>query len=516
MAKIERKTQKIFAGSGATDDVAAFGSFVSGTPVYTDDVEALQTTAYTEGWSSAIAANEAPFLEEMNGVQYGFSKQLAYLLETGVPEWDDGTTYYANTSFCQVNGAIYQSLTDDNIGNDPTTDTTNWKVYINPSDIPSLSGDNDFTGVNNFTGVLEYNGTEVLTQADAANTSLSNLSTAGKQVIQIGQKDFDYKQPLFLSADKSNVIIKAGTAILKKDSNYKYFENDTTYAIADVLDTGSVSNGKDYYFYLNNDGNLVASLNETAPSTGTEDNTIKIGGAHTLCVDVGDNAPALVDGDLFTTHPAAGYMANDFIPNSSWTPAFHSAAYTGNKGQVLISYGSFKFWSDIYLMSGTGTSAASSYEGTLTNNRQFQLMFNDLMSVGKYAPNRVEFMLLAMGSNQRTNIAGNALPSPALTGGYLDTAGKRMISVFFVESACGAVWQIGRNIAPTGGSSWSDFAITTRGAAYGVPYVLLLGGNGDGSTHCGSWALRCSANLQWASAGIGARGLSLHIEQSHA
>lgn len=122
MTKIERKTQKIFAGNADTDELAVFGSMISGTPVYNDDIEALQSEAYTEGWKAAVAANEAPFMEEMNAVQYGFSKQLAYLFQQGIAEWDAGTTYYLN-SFCQVGGVIYKSMQDENINHSPADDT---------------------------------------------------------------------------------------------------------------------------------------------------------------------------------------------------------------------------------------------------------------------------------------------------------------------------------------------------------------------------------------------------------
>ena len=129
MAKIERKTQKIFAGNADTDELAVFGSMISGTPVYNDDIEALQSEAYTEGWKAAVAANEAPFMEEMNAVQYGFSKQLAYLFQQGIPEWDAGTTYYLN-SFCQVGGVIYKSKLDENINHSPGDDTE--EIYWTP------------------------------------------------------------------------------------------------------------------------------------------------------------------------------------------------------------------------------------------------------------------------------------------------------------------------------------------------------------------------------------------------
>lgn len=129
MTKIERKTQKIFAGNADTDELAVFGSMISGTPVYNDDIEALQSEAYTEGWKAAVAANEAPFMEEMNAVQYGFSKQLAYLFQQGIPEWDAGTTYYLN-SFCQVGGVIYKSKLDENINHSPRDNTE--EIYWTP------------------------------------------------------------------------------------------------------------------------------------------------------------------------------------------------------------------------------------------------------------------------------------------------------------------------------------------------------------------------------------------------
>lgn len=129
MPKIERKTQKIFGGNAESDQLAVFGSMISGTPVYNDDIEALQSEAYTEGWKAAVAANEAPFMEEMNAVQYGFSKQLAYLFQQGIAEWDAGTTYYLN-SFCQVGGVIYKSKLDENINHSPGDDTE--EIYWTP------------------------------------------------------------------------------------------------------------------------------------------------------------------------------------------------------------------------------------------------------------------------------------------------------------------------------------------------------------------------------------------------
>ncbi len=128
MAKLPRVTQKIFAQNSDTNDVTVFGTAKNGNDaVFTKDIsQIMNSDAFSQGWGSATLTDDAPFQEDMNGVQLALSQQLAYFFENGMPEWDENTTYYANTSFCQVNGVWYQSLTDNNIGNNPVNDTTNW------------------------------------------------------------------------------------------------------------------------------------------------------------------------------------------------------------------------------------------------------------------------------------------------------------------------------------------------------------------------------------------------------
>lgn len=134
MAKLQRKTQKVFASSANADQIAVFGSMKTGTPDYSADIEELQSAEYLLGWSDAILSDKAPYLEEMNGVQYGLSYQSAYILQEGIPEYDAGTNY-SNTSVVKgVDGSnniiLYHSLKADNIGN-PLSDTTSWqRLYI--------------------------------------------------------------------------------------------------------------------------------------------------------------------------------------------------------------------------------------------------------------------------------------------------------------------------------------------------------------------------------------------------
>ena len=129
---LPRVTQKVFAQNA--EKIGQFGSAKNGSPFPTGDIEQIQAlSAWNDGWSAAVVSNRNyPPLEEMTGVQKVFSQQIAYLLEKGMPEWDDGTTYFKD-DMCRVARQFYYSLTDNNIGNDPTTDRTNWNIW-NPAE----------------------------------------------------------------------------------------------------------------------------------------------------------------------------------------------------------------------------------------------------------------------------------------------------------------------------------------------------------------------------------------------
>ena len=134
MAKLQRRTQKVFASQANADQIAVFGSMKTGTPDYSSDVEELQSAEYLQGWSDAILGDKAPYLEEMNGVQYGLSYQAAYMLQEGIPEYDADTNYSDTTVLKAVdannNIILYHSLKADNLGN-PLSDTTSWqRLYI--------------------------------------------------------------------------------------------------------------------------------------------------------------------------------------------------------------------------------------------------------------------------------------------------------------------------------------------------------------------------------------------------
>ena len=131
MARLPRKTQKIFGGSlSASGNVAQIGSTVTGTPVYSTDLDTIQAlTAYLNGFSSQVVAGTAsPVLQEFNAVLRMLTQQVGYILQLGVQEWVATTSYYVGSMAQDGAGVLYVSLTDDNLGN-ALVDTNNWQPY---------------------------------------------------------------------------------------------------------------------------------------------------------------------------------------------------------------------------------------------------------------------------------------------------------------------------------------------------------------------------------------------------
>lgn len=140
MPEITRKHQKIF-GSGLTPtgNVAVWGSLAAGSPAYSDDPDTIQSLpAFDDGFNGAVVGNRSPAMEDLNGLMYLITRQVAYTLQSGIPEWSADTNYFTN-NFCRVGLVIYVSQSDDNLGNDPTTDSNNWQPLFNKATGPTLA-----------------------------------------------------------------------------------------------------------------------------------------------------------------------------------------------------------------------------------------------------------------------------------------------------------------------------------------------------------------------------------------
>ena len=133
--KLERKVMEIYGENAATRDIIAYGSDIAGNIVETKDPDVIQTEAYKTGVRSAVVGNNSTTLQNRQALDFLFSRQLKYLYQHGVAEWGADETYFVNSLAVGSNGNLYVSLTDNNKGNDPVTDTTNWHAFPTPAQL---------------------------------------------------------------------------------------------------------------------------------------------------------------------------------------------------------------------------------------------------------------------------------------------------------------------------------------------------------------------------------------------
>jgi hypothetical protein len=129
MAKITIKAQKIFGATGPTGVLGQFGSLKAGAPIYSDDPDTIQAlNGFGQGIDGAIINSAPPALQDINAMFYLISRQIAYLMQTGVPEWNADTTYYFGSFVSAANNAMFMSVVDDNFNN-ALSDTSKWMLY---------------------------------------------------------------------------------------------------------------------------------------------------------------------------------------------------------------------------------------------------------------------------------------------------------------------------------------------------------------------------------------------------
>ena len=306
--------------------------------------------------------------------------------------------------------------------------------------------------------------------------------------------------------DKTTLQIEPCAIKLTVDGVDRVWHNTSTidFVPASNLDSGSsLGAGKNYYIYLVPDGTgckLIVSLNASYPSGYTATNSRKIGWFHTLCVAAG----------TISGHLASGYSAGDIIPNSVACLSFRPKCDPSGMAYIDI----IDSWVDIYLQSGTGANTASVYGGTITDTRYYGNHCRDMAKVGKTLPSSNDFSIFAFGSNEKTAISRAA--DPVTTGGHKDSNNRRMISQYFIEDCCGALWQWLDDEGPCGGSNWTDITLDDNASSswYGSLFVLLAGGDWGSGARCGSGCRGGHSSRSALRASHSARGLSRNLAKS--
>lgn len=128
---LSRVSQKIFGVNGPSGDFGVIGSKAAGAPTFSQDPTQIQSLPnYLQGLGDIIIGNYDPPLEDLNSFFFLVARQLAYIFQQGVPEYDPLINYFAG-SLVMVSGVIYNSVINSNLGNSPATDNgTNWQVGI--------------------------------------------------------------------------------------------------------------------------------------------------------------------------------------------------------------------------------------------------------------------------------------------------------------------------------------------------------------------------------------------------
>ena len=134
MAEIERKVQKVFGGNlSPSGNIAVYGSKLAGSVAYSDNLDTIQNNSWLVGLLGAISPNKAPYVQDLNAIFYVLSKQLAYIFQAGIPEWNSDTEYFAGKSIVRYNGVVYIAIA--NSTNQTPTNTSYWKPLISWGDI---------------------------------------------------------------------------------------------------------------------------------------------------------------------------------------------------------------------------------------------------------------------------------------------------------------------------------------------------------------------------------------------
>ena len=131
MVQLDRKLQRIFGNDVPTTNVLGqFGSAAEGNIVYSNDIDTLQLLdAFGEGWASAVINNNAPAMQDFNTLHYIATRQLAYLMQAGIPEYLATETYYTGATVRDASGKQYVSIDDGHAG-ESLTDPLFWEPVV--------------------------------------------------------------------------------------------------------------------------------------------------------------------------------------------------------------------------------------------------------------------------------------------------------------------------------------------------------------------------------------------------
>ena len=188
MAKLTIKKQKTFAWNlAAANNIAEFGSKAEGTPEYSLDPDDIQSRAeYPLGLDGSWQNNASPFFQDFNALFFLFTRQIEYLMQTGIPEWITTATYQIGSLVNNGTGVIYKSVTNANVGN-ALTSAANWMPIIVQTVYTMTTESEDYTVLNSdrFIFINEHSGAGAGTEPRVKLPAPSALNIGRKITVKL-------------------------------------------------------------------------------------------------------------------------------------------------------------------------------------------------------------------------------------------------------------------------------------------------------------------------------------------
>ena len=244
---LDRKYQKIFGGSlTPTGNISVYGTKKEGNVSYSDNLDLIQSNNWLLGMLGGTSSDKAPYLQDLNGIFYTITKQLAYIFQAGISEWDSQTEYVANKSFVSYGGDIYVA-TQNNTNQQPSANSSYWQT------LKSFY-------IGTYTNTKTYNKGDIVTYIDSKNKVHRLISLVDNNVAPTTSNIYKtrYIVEQYVSPTAQGYEMPNGTfALLGLGFTYKPGTGTTYYAL-ETSTTGTIfRDTTSNIFYTQSGGSIV-------------------------------------------------------------------------------------------------------------------------------------------------------------------------------------------------------------------------------------------------------------------
>lgn len=284
MSLLTRAVQKIFGLTGGTGEFGQIGSKAAGAPVTTKNLETMQALSKYDQGLNAIVSDQGtsvlPYLEDINSLFFLTTSQIAYLMQSGIPEWNAETEYYLNISLVTEGGITYKDTFGTggtpNLNFLPSTNPSKWEAVLGSKKV-EFETSKDL--VTNFISS---------TQARATFSRMSLLDSNNIPKY-LNNKSLTWTMPGDLESGQSEEASKDYGCWVDSDENLRLVADIES--VTDGVTAGFLDDSANAFFdKLVKAGDIVYNLDDITETTVKTDATVN-----------GD--PLELNDDIFTSSP---------------------------------------------------------------------------------------------------------------------------------------------------------------------------------------------------------------------